>query len=122
VIRAGTFFLGSRVPRNATHVWSPRPSRPAKERTSSGVGRRKSSKSTPWWATVIRPDAAPAYRTSSSAVARLGTMHRAARRRESRVHDRKNLPLKPRCSSRSEKKVASCRVTTVGFPVASGIV
>jgi hypothetical protein len=65
---------------------------------------------------------APATRSSSDAVASLGTTHRAARRSDARVQPRKKRALTEECSTGSVKKVASCSVTTVAARLASGIV
>ncbi len=65
---------------------------------------------------------ASSTRTSSSRVALLGTMQRAARRSAVRVAERKKVPLTVVCIAGSVKNVASCSVTTTGRPARSGIV
>ena len=59
---------------------------------------------------------------TSSRVALLGTMQRAARRSEVRVAERKKVPLTAVCISGSVKNVASWIVTTTGRPARNGIV
>ncbi len=91
-------------------------------RTCSVDGGWKRCSSTP--CRIIRSSAprARVTRPSSPAVARLGTTHSRARRRETSVHARKNRAFTGECSTASVKKVASCRVTTEAARLASGIV
>jgi hypothetical protein len=57
------------------------------------VGAWKAAGSTPWYATSIRVGSASSSRISSSRVALLGTITRAARRSEVLIALRKNVRL-----------------------------